>query len=118
MKLKTLNQKEFEYFLMNWKISKYDKLPYLENYISYQEGNLRQCDMYGFLFFLRYEVKRYRSAIGNDNFTFKDYLNTRYPPERKVDEGLENLDNHLRENYLAEDTIKIEDLLDLIEEFE
>lgn len=69
---------DFQIYLMLWKFDQDTNLPFIKNYITYNDGNIKTCDMWGYLYFMNNAMKRFRKERQFESFS--EFMNKKYPP--------------------------------------
>lgn len=69
---------DFQIYLMLWKFDQDTNLPFIKNYITYNDGNIKTCDMFGYLCFINNAMKRFRKERQFESFS--EFMNKKYPP--------------------------------------
>lgn len=70
---------DFQIYLMLWKFNQDTNLPFIKNYITYNDGNIKTCYMWGYLYFMNNAMKRFRKERQFESFS--EFMNKKYPPE-------------------------------------
>ncbi len=70
---------DLSFLLEKLTIDQNGKLPYAKNYIAYNDGVIKNCDIYGYLYFLKSVLKDFKEWRDFTFESFDDFINRKYP---------------------------------------